>query len=150
MAIDLGGMSPLLQVFDMPTAVRFYRDVLGFELVAASGGGEESDWVLLRRGRVELMLNTAYEADSRPATPDPTRVATHGDVGLFFGCADLDRAYEHLVAKGVEAEPPKPAPYGMRQLYIRDPDGYVLCFQWPATEETQAQWRKWYGSDAGT
>jgi hypothetical protein len=29
---------------------------------------------------------------------------------------------------------PKVAPYGMKQLYVRDPDGYNLCFQWPATQ----------------
>jgi glyoxylase I family protein len=148
MALDVRGMAPLLQVFDMPTAIRFYRDVLGFELVATSGGDEQSDWVLLRRAGVELMLNTAYEAVTRPLTPDATRIASHADVGLFFGCSDLESAYAHLVAKGVRADPPKVAPYGMKQLYVTDPDGYVLCFQWPASEETQAQWRKWYGLEA--
>jgi hypothetical protein len=24
------------------------------------------------------------------------------------------------------------APYGMKQLYLRDPDGFELCFQWEA------------------
>jgi catechol 2,3-dioxygenase-like lactoylglutathione lyase family enzyme len=136
MALDLQRMAPLLQVFDMPTAIRFYRDVLGFELVAASGDGEQSDWVALRHGRVELMLNTAYEADGRPVAPDATRIASHADVGLFFGCPDVDGAYAHVVAKGVAADPPKVAPYGMKQLYVTDPDGYVLCFQWPATAGT--------------
>ena len=23
--------------------------------------------------------------------------------------------------------------FGMKQLYVNDPDGYSLCFQWPAT-----------------
>jgi len=23
--------------------------------------------------------------------------------------------------------------FGMKQLYVNDPDGYNLCFQWPAT-----------------
>jgi glyoxylase I family protein len=132
MAIDIRGMAPLLQVFDMPTSVRFYRDVLGFELVASSGGGEQSDWVLLRLAAVELMLNTAYEADARPPVPDPARIASHADVGLFFGCEDLDGTYAHLVANAVKTEPPKVAPYGMKQLYVTDPDGYILCFQWPA------------------
>ena len=36
MALDIHGIAPLLQVFDMPIAVRFYRDVLGFELVQTS------------------------------------------------------------------------------------------------------------------
>lgn len=30
MAIEIRGMAPLFQVFDLPTAIKFYRDVLGF------------------------------------------------------------------------------------------------------------------------
>jgi hypothetical protein len=29
MALDVSGLTPPLQVYDMPTSVRFYRDVLG-------------------------------------------------------------------------------------------------------------------------
>jgi len=47
---------------------------------------------------------------------------------------DPDAAYEHLLAKGIETQPPKVAPYGMKQLYVEDPDGYVICFQSPASE----------------
>ena len=78
------------------------------------------------------MLNTAYEKEHRPAAPDPARIAAHEDTALYFGCRDVDGAYEHLRAKGVEVKPPKVAPYGMKQLYLRDPDGYVICFQWSA------------------
>jgi len=63
-------MAPLLQVFDMPISIAFYRDVLGFEVVATSRP-EQFGWALLRLNGVELMLNTAYEDDSRPAKPDP-------------------------------------------------------------------------------
>jgi glyoxylase I family protein len=42
----------------------------------------------------------------------------------------VDAAYEHLRARGIDVKPPKLAPYGMKQLYVRDPDGYNLCFQW--------------------
>lgn len=38
-----------------------------------------------------------------------------------------------LRAHGVDVKPPTVAPYGMKQLYVRDPDGYTLCFQWRAT-----------------
>src|SRR6185503_2566773 len=62
MEIKFRGMSPLLNVFDMPSALRFYRDILGFAIVSTSGGGDESDWVWLQRGGVDLMLNTAYES----------------------------------------------------------------------------------------
>lgn len=141
MPIDFGGLTPLLQVFDMPSSLRFYRDVLGFEVVADSGGGDEADWVWLKRDRDHLMLNTAYEAPERPPSSDMRRVTAHGDTVLFFGSADLDALHEHLVDHEVDVEPPTVAPYGMRQLGLRDPDGFGLCFQHPVAEPEGDRWR---------
>ena len=132
MALRLEGMCPLLQVFDMPTAITFYRDVLGFEVVDSAPSGDNWDWVWLRSNDAEVMLNTAYEAPHRPSAPDPARIAAHSDTAVYFGCRDVDSAYEYLAGKGLDLERPSTAPYGMRQLYVRDPDGYNLCFQWPA------------------
>jgi hypothetical protein len=33
----------------------------------------------------------------------------------------------------------------MKQLWFADPDGYNLCFQWPATQQMYDQWVAWYG-----
>jgi uncharacterized glyoxalase superfamily protein PhnB len=38
MAIDVRGMTPLLQVYDMPTSIKFYCEALGFELTVAPYG----------------------------------------------------------------------------------------------------------------
>lgn len=125
MAIDARELCPLIQVFDMPTALAFYCGVLGFEAVEGA-----PDWQLLRLGGAWLMLNTAYEADERPPAPDPARVAAHRDTGLFITVAGgLDDLYAELTAKGLSAAPPTTQPYGMRQLYVTDPDGYEICFQ---------------------
>jgi catechol 2,3-dioxygenase-like lactoylglutathione lyase family enzyme len=132
--MDIHGVAPLLQVFDMPTAIRFYRDVLGFEVWGSSQPDDDCDWAGLRLHGAEVMLNTAYEKDQRPPAPDPVRVASHDDTCLFFGCKDLDGACEHLRAHGVQLKEPRVAAYGMRQLWFKDPDGYGLCFQWPATQ----------------
>lgn len=134
MNLRVEGMVPLLQVFDMPASLAFYRDLLGFERVHDSGGGERCDWIWLRRGPVDLMLNTAYEADHRPAAPDAARVVAHRDTGLFFACPDVDAAHAAFRAKGLAVEPPAITGYGMKQLYLSDPDGYLLCFQWPAQD----------------
>lgn len=133
MALDVRGLTPLLQVYDMPTALRFYRDVLGFQVLSTSPklGEDRYHWVSLRLGNAELMLNTAYEFDGeRPVPPDPARVAAHDDTGLYFACPDVDAAYEDLRARGVAVRTPQVAPYGMKQMYVRDPDGFLLCFQW--------------------
>jgi glyoxylase I family protein len=133
MAIDIRGMAPLLQVFDMPTSIKFYCEVLGFEIISTDGKtAPHFDWALLRLNGVELMLNTAYEAPERPSGPEPARVAAHEDIGLFFGCPDVDAAYRYLTGMGVKATKPVVRPYGMKQLNVTDPDGYGLCFQWQA------------------
>ncbi|HEX6125645.1 MAG TPA: VOC family protein [Pyrinomonadaceae bacterium] len=129
MAIEIRGLSPLLEVFDMPTSLAFYRDKLGFRITGDSGQGDESGWVMLELGDATIMLNTAYDAGERPAAPDPARSAAHGDTCIYFVCPDVDAAYEHLKANGLETRPPEVAYYGMRQLYVKDPDGYNLCFQ---------------------
>jgi len=131
MPLQLQGLCPLIQVFDMPRSLKFYRDLLGFEVVNRSGAGDQCDWVLLRQGQAELMLNTMYELGSRPGKPPAARIAAHRDTGLFIATPDIDGVYAHLCASGVSAKEPVVRDYGMRQLYVKDPDGYELCFQWP-------------------
>ena len=128
MAIEYGGIAPLLQVYDLPIALAFYQNLLEFELLEST-----EDWAMLQHGDTTLMLNTAYESHERPETPDPLRQAAHADTTLYFGCPDPDAAFGQLAAKGLKLDPPKTAPYGMRQLYFFDPDGYLLCLQHPVS-----------------
>jgi glyoxylase I family protein len=129
--IKVNSVTPLFEIFDMPTSVKFYRDVLGFELVAT--GGE--DWAMLKLGGAFLMLNTRYEADQRPPAPDPSRVAGHQDTELYFDCANVDETYEYLLSRGLDVKEPRVMHYGMKQLTVADPDGFRLIFQCEAPEE---------------
>ncbi len=121
----------------MPTAVRFYRDKLGFEVVSTSpqlgGDPDRFHWCLLRLGDAELMLNDVYEFDhERPSREEHQRARGHRDMCLYFGCPDVEAAHEELTAKGVKVSAPKVAPYGMKQMYLKDPDGFGICLQWKA------------------
>lgn len=134
MGIAINGMAPLLAVFDMPTSLTFYRK-LGFAVVQDSGQGDNSGWVMLELDGVQIMLNTQFEDDSRPERRDPVNFSAHHDTCLYFGCPDVDAAYQHLCENSIDAKPPEIAPYGMKQLYVSDPDNYNLCFQWPHTSD---------------
>ena len=50
----LEGLCPLIQVFDMPRSLAFYRDLLGFDIVQQAPPGDSCDWVWLRSGSAEL------------------------------------------------------------------------------------------------
>jgi catechol 2,3-dioxygenase-like lactoylglutathione lyase family enzyme len=138
MALDIRGVCPYFEVYDMPASLRFYIDQLGFTMVGHSPhlGGDpyRYHWVWLRLGTADVMLNTCYESDDeRPTREEHLRLRQHRDACLFFGCPDVDGAYAELTARGVAIDQaPKIAPYGMKQMYFRDPDGFGLCFQWKA------------------
>lgn len=134
MAFKPLGLTTLLAVFDMPRSLAFYRDLIGFEIVSASPEvatpeGRFSHWVWLRLGAVDLMLNTQYDSGERPEHPDAVRRAAHGDTSLYLGCSDVDDTYATLTRRGLRAEPPVVAPYGLRLFSVKDPDDYVLVFQ---------------------
>lgn len=134
MSVEIRGLAPLLQVYDMPESVRFYRDKLGCTVKMTSpalGGEDRFHWCLLQLGEAEFMLNTAYEFDDeRPPQRDAARHAGHNDTCLYFSCPDVDAAYQQFRNQGISVQPPTVAPYGMKQLCFHDPDGYNLCFQW--------------------
>ena len=133
MTVEIDGVTTLLQVFDMLESVDFYATHLGFDIFQQAPFFEKPyphiNWVWLKRGRADLMLNTAYEADERPARRDPAWIKSHADVTLYFGCADVDAAYESLKASLPTLTPPVVTPYGMKQLSFADPDGYGICLQ---------------------
>ena len=133
---NVSGVAPLFQVFDMRKSVAWYCDVLGFEIVQVDDKSKSPnhDWVWLRLNGADLMLNTAYERDERPPGPDARRIAAHDDTALYFGAPDVEAVYADLLAKGLKLNKPKVAWYGMKQLYLHDPDGFSLCFQWRLDE----------------
>jgi glyoxylase I family protein len=145
MAIGIEAAAPLFHVYDVPSSIAFYRDLLGFEVTHHSrpftSAPDDYGWALLRLNGVELMLNNAYEDNIRPPQPDPARIAGHKDVCLYMSCRDVDAAYAYLRSRGVNAHEPTIAYYGMKQLYFNDPDNYSLCLQCAAagTETSAAQ-----------
>ncbi len=142
MAIAVEGAVPMLLVYDVPIALAFYRDILGFAVVRHSPPFDDAKdnfgWALLRLNDIELMLNNMYENNIRPAQPDVVRAQMHRDTAIFFSCRDVDAAYAYLKEKGIAARGPVDTYYGMRQLQVSDPDGYSIVFQWPVEADSVA------------
>ena len=131
--IDFRGMAPLLLVYDMPTSIRFYRDILGFELKQAAETPAKEDnysWVLLNLNGIDLMMEPKFPEKLRPSF----YTMEDKDMHLYFGCPDVEAAYVNLHAKGIEIKKPVITVYGFKALYVRDPDGFLLVFHWPESK----------------
>ena len=95
MAIEVQGVAPMVQVFDMPRSIRFYRDVLGFAIKerskAKSADPDDVNWAMLQLSNATIMLNTAYDPDDVPEAPDEGRWSGHQDTCLYFGVSRCGR-----------------------------------------------------------
>jgi uncharacterized glyoxalase superfamily protein PhnB len=113
---------PLLFVLDIASSVEFYRDRLGFEMTASWEPEGRLAWCRLQRGGSAVMLQLACDEDG------PAEGRGRG-VGFFFTCDDADALFQEFTQRGLAVAPPAVAFYGMKQVFVRDPDGYELCFQ---------------------
>lgn len=113
---------PLLIVSDMERSVAFYRNNLGFQITQQWQPDGRLSWCRLVRDASAIMLQQECADDG------PAEGRGHG-VSFFFNCEDADRLHAELQARGLAVTPPQAAFYGMNQVFLRDPDGYELCFQ---------------------
>ena len=125
---------PNLLVTDMARSLAFYRDVLGLRVVVLvgadrsllpDGDGADAVFATLEGVDGQLMLQTAASlADDLPAFTADQQPQASGT--LYFRGVDPD-----IVAGKVTPEQVVKGPlvqwYGMRELYLRDPDGYIIC-----------------------
>lgn len=122
---------PLLMVQDILRSATFYHDQLGFKFAGKWEPNGSLAWCRLERDGSAIMLQLAEAEDG------PAEGRGHG-VSFYFHCDNVDRLYAELVQQGLQIVPPKIAFYGMKQVFLRDPDGYELCFQSPSTSSIDA------------
>ncbi len=112
--------APHFFVRDLEASLRFYVDVLGFE--APEVWGEPPVFAMPHRDGFVVMLNQA----------NPEYVRPNGAFGCwdaYFWCDDVDAFWEAIKDNvDVVHGPEDRAGYGMREVGLRDIDGYMLVF----------------------
>lgn len=128
-----------LQVRDLEVSLRFYRDILGFEVVFAWNPrapyiGELVGYpnvdlhaAILRPPDSDVMLEL-LEYRNVERTPVDTSTANPGTAHVAFFVDDLDALYADLVGRGVGSVSAPVTPTigpneGGRAVYMLDPDG---------------------------
>ena len=101
-----------LLVADYDDAIAFYRDIMGFSLVADTPLGPGKRWVLVAppgNSGARLLLAQADSDEQRAAVGNQAG----GRVMLFLETDDFARDYASMVAKGVTfLEAPRHEAYG--------------------------------------
>jgi catechol 2,3-dioxygenase-like lactoylglutathione lyase family enzyme len=110
-----------LVVADYDPAVRFFVDVLGFDLVedspSVTNDGRPKRWVVVRPPGAQTGLLLARADGERQEGVVGDQVA--GRVGFFLRVDDFDAAHSRMVAAGVEfVRPPRREEYGRVAVFL--------------------------------
>ena len=130
---------PNLMVTDIARSIAFYRDKLGLTVgttvssdKAFSTGGEivrDPVFAVLEWNGAQLMLQTVESlAEELPVFTVGQSPSPSGTVYLRGFDPELvsNRLTGDEIVKG-----PELSWYGMREMYVRDPDGHVICLGTP-------------------
>ncbi len=122
MRLDVFG----LFVNDMGTMIRFYRDVLGFEIKEDENTSnvylikDNTLFLLYGRKDFENMTNRKYEYLKG--------INGHFEIALYVDTfEEVDIEYDKAIAKGATSIlKPTTEPWGQRTCYIADPEGNLI------------------------
>jgi glyoxylase I family protein len=122
--------APLLNVESVSRSIEFYRDHLGFRVTQEWEDDGRIRRASLETSGVRLMLNEPHDVDNR----DRRCRHTYGDAVFYFTIDDVDSLHTRLNSTGILVGDLANEHYGMREFYVRDPDGYELGFGTPVSE----------------
>jgi catechol 2,3-dioxygenase-like lactoylglutathione lyase family enzyme len=109
----------------------FYRDCLGWRVIASWGGDGEPRGVVLSGGGVRVLLaeQHATEDHSWSLGFSGQRPTIHLTV------EDLDKRYREVSLRAEVVVRPEQTHWGTRWFVVKDPDGNLLAFEQTAPTE---------------
>ena len=135
------GLVPNLMTENVADTVRYYQDTLGFKLLMAVEPVENSKpnfptelsdgmhliWANMRFEKAEFMFQSRETlVEDVPVLKD-TLIGASQTLYIRLD-QDVDAHYERLKDKVKVVVKPTTKFYGMREWYLQDCNGYVLCF----------------------
>jgi len=116
-------LTPNLIVPRIETCLPFWIDRLGFESVVEVPEGNELGFVILRRGNVEVMMQSVASVEK---DVPPIAAGTHRAV-LYLEVDDL-APIRTALRDWPEVIPERTTPYGAREIIVADPAGHIVFF----------------------
>src|SRR5215210_2737756 len=116
---------PMIHVPDVRATIGWYESV-GFEVLETFGdGGGNLSFAVLAFGGTQVMFNSGGRVSA----------GKRRDVDLYVYTDDIDGDYARLKDRVDIVEGPHETFYGMRELIIRDPNGFWVTLAEPTAGE---------------
>lgn len=125
---------PNIPVADVERSVEYYRQVLGFDLLAVRGRGDATR-AHLKLGSVEIIFRSLDPSAPLPYL-DP---AIENQLILHIQVEDVTSLFDRVRRRVSIVRPLEPTLFGSAEFMIRDIDGRILAFSQPAGLTVRAE-----------
>lgn len=115
-----------LMVKSVNESAEFYNKHFGFQTVVTVPESGEFDFAILMRDQVELMLQKKESLGTD--VPYLSNMEIGGSFTLFIEVENVEEIYNKIISEVEILVDLKTTFYGMKEVTIKDLDGYVLTF----------------------
>ena len=127
---EIRGIAPFFIVRNVPAALSFYRDLLGFDVTFQGPEPDDIFFGIVERGAAMILLKAVGVEPVPNYTRDVQQGIARWDAYLYV--PDPDALAAEFSSRHVEFSVPlKNTGVGLRGFELKDADGYVLFFGRP-------------------
>jgi len=127
---EISGIAPFFIVNNVPAALWFYRDRLGFDITFQGPSDDDMFFGIVQRGAAMIMLKDIGVNPVPNYTRDIKKGIARWDAYVYV--PDPDALAAEFSSRNVEFfQPLKNNDDGLRGFEVRDADGYMLFFGRP-------------------
>jgi catechol 2,3-dioxygenase-like lactoylglutathione lyase family enzyme len=127
---EISGIAPFFIVRNVPAALAFYRDRLGFDIIFQGPSEDDIFFGIVRRGGAMILLKDVGVEPVPNYTRDIKKGIARWDAYLFV--PDPDALAAEFSSRDVEFfQPLLDNDDGLRGFEVKDADGYLLFFGRP-------------------
>ena len=127
---EISGIAPFFIVKDVPAALKFYRDRLGFDIMFQGPSEDDIFFGIVKRGAAMIMLKDIGVEPVPNYTRDIKKGIARWDA--YLNVPDPDALAAEFSSRNVEFfQSIQDNDDGLRGFEVKDADGYLLYFGRP-------------------
>lgn len=127
---EMRKLSPLLTVDAVEPCIPFWVERLGFAKTVEVPDGSSLGFAILAKDGVEIMYQSRASVEKDIPPLGQGHSAGFPAMGLFIEVSDID-AVDRALEGIPHVIPRRRTFYGMEEIVVRDPGGYVVVFAQP-------------------
>jgi len=121
-------LEPMIYVSDIEASIKFYTEILDFEVVEYYPDDDIPTWVAIQIGDQRLAMGNTFKNINHIYHPN----GINGSGVHFYIIVDnIEEVYQKLKSSVSIIDKLEKKPWGNTEFAIKDPDGYLISFSDP-------------------